>query len=188
MQRIFQLLAPVVLLLFALPASAQRYLQLDGSGTTVARVIAPGLPDGGIRLLSLDATGDNATNHVVFRMATRQLTLVSNVLSTATNIFVAQTNVNIGDLLVLQSGESAVFAAVNSTNGTQLGFAAETGLAMTAGDPVWVMGDSARTVIGSTTVRWFGQALAVARRMPPLVIEVTGTSASAVNNAVVIYD
>jgi len=189
-------IAAALALLLALviaPASAQAatddYTMLSATGSTVARVVQPGSSTGPIRLVSLDVTGDNATNEFVVRRAVTPLTILSNQLSTATNFYAADYQIPINSVIVIQSGTSAVFATVNSTNTGLYGLSGQIGIAVTAGEAnAWLLETAFKTTIGNATVRRDSEAIAWNYKRRPMVVEATGTSACRINFAVFAKD
>jgi hypothetical protein len=174
----------------ACSAFAADYLTATATGTTLTSVAFPGQSAGALRLVALNCTADNATNVARFKPGAAATLLTAAALSTATNVTVSSTTGIVADATVIfQAGTSAAFRAevYSVSGGTNVNLKAQLGTALVIGDAIWTVSTARVVPIGSATVRETGECLATAPKRRPLLVELTGTSAATINNAVAAY-
>ena len=92
------------------------------------------------------------------------------------------------DVVIVQTAggvvtNATVYSVVNATN---LNIKAATGITVSSGDNVFKLGNTRTTTVGATTLRLNGPAIFVADQAQPCLMKISGTSACAINNAVVV--
>jgi hypothetical protein len=198
LKSVVALAAAIIGLAFlVLPAQAQTtYLNYGyvskraGGAVTNTEVIFPQRDNAIIRLTSYDVTGDNAACVLRLQGGTYASTVVSNALSTATNVYLlGNSYIVAGDIVVFQKATGQPFSAtVDLTNSTQLTFAAQLGVALTAGDKVYRMANLATNTVGNATVRKDGPGIFASQVSMPLRLFSYGSaSATAINSATAAY-
>jgi len=191
------LLAACFTPLVSLDAQAQSvidygYVTKSASGTTTAEVIFPANDEASLRLLSYDYRTDLASAPLVIYSGTRRYDVLSNSLSTATNIIVrTNTSISSNDVVVVQAADGTTFSATvwGTGGGTNIYLTGQLGTAVAAGASVYRMSASASIYPGSTNeTRIAGEAIYGAQLRMPLLGRITGTSACRINALTVKYD
>jgi hypothetical protein len=171
---------------------AEGYITKQGSGTTQAQAIFPAGASKALRLVSYDVKSDLASATLKIYTGTAVSTLVSNALTTATNIYVSAGAGSFAqnDIVVIQNPDDTAFTAVvNAVEGaTNIQFTAQLGTAATANGKIYKMATVYTTVAANVAVRESGECLAIGPRRQPMLLRLTGTSACTINWATARYD
>ncbi len=164
------------------------------TATTRSTVVFPAAPTKSIRLVSYDVASGTATGYVAYAGGTTVTTMTkTNTLTgnTGTNIYVASTNgFAVGDTVVLQGSDDTAYAFLVDSFSTTTNLAVSEPIPalFAVGTKVYRMGDYRTSVIGATTIRVAGEALMIAQRRKPVIVQVYVDTGGKVNNAVVHYD
>jgi len=168
------------------------YVSKGATGTTNTVLVFPANNTKSIRLVTLDAQTDLATANLKLYGGTARASVAATAATGQAVIQVSNSGtIDTNDIIVLQKADGTTgHATVSTVAGfTNITCAANIPIALAVGESVYRMSD-VRTLRPASTneLRLTGDALFGAQLRNPILIDVQGTSAGRINNAVVKYD
>jgi hypothetical protein len=172
----------------ALNAPAQSYLTASATGTTSAQVLFPADNFLAQQVVSLDVTSDLSSSVLTFQSGVVSYPITATATNTTNIVVSAYGTLASNDVVILQTTAGVLTNATvySVTNATNINFKAATGITVNSGDNVFKLGNTRTTTVGATTLRLNGPAIFVTDQAQPCLVKITGTSACAINNVVVV--
>lgn len=180
-------LSILLALSFVALADAPDYERASNAGTSLSRVTF--LPKSGTRppfnLVSYDVTSDKAGSLLKWIIASDTRVIAGQVSTAAVTIALSTTSGLTAANIILKKQFSpvSILATITNWSGTNAILNVANGTNFEAGDLLYVL-QTNTTPVGAATVRQSGESLFIAPN-GPLMIELDGTSAVSINNAVV---